>query len=35
MVEAMLEGTEVWLHTDYFKLIEKNPDWRKKLFLQE
>lgn len=30
MVEAMLEGTEVWLHTDYFKLIEKNPDLAKK-----
>ena len=30
MVEAMLEGTEVWLHTDYFKLIEKNPDLAEK-----
>lgn len=31
MVELMLEGAEIWLHTDYFRLVEKNPDLAEKV----
>ena len=31
MVERMLEGAEIWLHTDYFRLVEKNPDLAEKV----